>query len=44
MRWLRFFDALARGERWAVRGLVLWVGIVMLVGVGLWRAEIRGLL
>lgn len=28
MNWLRFFDALARGERLAVRGLLVWIAVV----------------
>lgn len=30
MRWHRYFDALVRGERWAIRALLVWLAVVIL--------------
>lgn len=29
MRWFKFFDALGRGEKRAIRWLLLWIAIVV---------------
>lgn len=34
MNWHRYFDALVRGERWAIRALLFWVAVVI-IGIGL---------
>lgn len=36
VRWLRFFEALARGERWAMRRFVAWCVVVAVLGVWVW--------
>lgn len=30
MNWLRYFDALSRGDRRAVRALLVWLAVVIL--------------
>jgi len=34
-RWLRFFDALSRGDRRSVRLLVAWIAVVLLMALSL---------
>jgi hypothetical protein len=33
VRWLRFFDALARGEKWATRGLLAWIATILVAAI-----------
>lgn len=33
MNWIRYFDALVRGEQWAARRLIWWVVVVISVGI-----------